>query len=174
MAKWRQGDLGRFFAESPKRPRFEVVGPSADRLSVEVWYGGQPKPETILVDTFKKDCTNLWELQEVVPPLPTWVKEGAMFEFPHSGQVSIRQAEIHDPRYHRLTHATTVTLSGQKVQIRRIRRDYTSCLVGPLLVLVPLATIAKFGIQRLTRWERIMSDEDPFEEENDDDLFKGL
>lgn len=161
-------------AEGPKRPRFEVVGLSDDKTEVGVWYGGLAKAQTVPRATFLKDCINLWELQEVVPPLPSWVKEGTEFEFPHNSNVTIRQVEIHDPKYKQLTHATTVTLSGQKVRIRRIRRDYTSCLVGGMLVLVPLATIAKFGMQRMTRWDRIMN-EDLFEEADpDDDLFRDL
>lgn len=160
-------------AESPKKPRFEVIGPTPDKRSVEVWYGGNPKPDTILTETFLKDCINLWELQEIVPPLPTWVKEGTSFEFPHTSKVNIRQAEIIDPKFRRLTHATNIDLSGQTVILRRIRRDYTSCLFGSLVVLVPLVIIAKYGIQRRTRWDRIMNDEDEFDAaENDEDLFK--
>lgn len=169
--KWRQGDLGRFQAESPKRPRFEVIG--VTNGEVEVWYGGATKTTCIPEKTFRRDCINLWELQEVVPARPTWLKEGASFEFPHGRGVSVRQAEIKDPKSKLLTHTTIIDLNGQSVTIRSIRRDYTSCLFKDMLVLVPLPTIAKFGIQRMTRWERVMSDRDAFDEdEEDDDLFK--
>ena len=171
---WRRGDLGRFLSESAKRPRFEVIGPSADKRSIVVWYGGMTKTDSVLIETFKRDCTNLWELQEVVPKLQPWVKEGADFEFPASARVHIRQYEIMDQKHNILSHVSTADLSGKSLRIRRIRRDYTSCDFKDMLVLVPLPAIAKFGIQRVTRWDMIMSDDDPYEEPNDDDLFKDI
>lgn len=168
---WKRGDLGRFLAENRKRPRFELIGPTADRTAIEVWYGGSTKKDTISKESLKYDCTNVWELQEVVPPRPKWLQEGATFDFPSA--VSVRQVEILDPKYHHLTNAMSVDLGGRKVRIRRIRRDYASCLVDQLLVLVPLVTIVKFGIQRVSRWDRIMSDQDPYEDvEGDPSLFK--
>lgn len=167
--KWQRGDLGRFVSESPKQPRFEVLGRKDD--SILVWYGGKATQDAIPVATFKKDCTNLWEIQEIVPARPVWLKEGAEFELP--GQVAARQAEIRDLKYHRLVNTSNVLVGGQPLRIRYIRRDYASCMMGDLLVLIPLPLIVKSGIQRTTRWSRLMSDEDPFEDDpRDEDLFK--
>lgn len=173
MTTWRKGDLGRFLAESPKRPRFEVVG--IKEKQVEVWYGGNRLSSFIPAETFRRDCINLWELQEIVPVLPSWVKAGSEFEFPAATipLVRVRHAEITDPRQNnRVTEVATVDLTGHKLIIRHIRRDYASCLLKDMLVLVPLPTIAKQGVQRVTRWQRLMSDDEPFEVESDDDLFK--
>ena len=175
--KWQRGDLGRFQAESPKRPRFEVIGRTKDHKYVEVWYGGANKATGIPKDTFLRDCSNLWELQEVVPPHPAWLREGAAFEFPHNKPAVVRQNEIVEPKFGRITHATTADLRGQGLTIRRIRRDYASCFIANkgLLFLVPLATVVKLGIQRKSRWDYIASDEEPYEEDtSDDDLFKDL
>lgn len=63
---WRTGDLGRFAADPVDYPQFEAV--SAAPAGVTVWYHQAPKPETIPVETFKRDCTNVWTLKSVVPP----------------------------------------------------------------------------------------------------------
>lgn len=174
---WKVGDIGRFAAESPKRPRFELVGLTDDRRSVQIWYGGQAAPTTILVDTFRKDCVKTWELLEIVPPRPAWLREHAEFEFPQNAYVSVKQAEIIDPKYGHRTHATSVSLRGEKVAIRSIRQDYASCFAPALkvLVLVPLVLIIKHGVQRRTRWDVVeenLAEDDA--EELDADIFKDL
>ncbi len=173
---WKIGDIGRFSAESPKRPRFELVGLTADKRSALVWYSGQKEPTSILVETFRKDCVKTWELLEVVPDRPSWLQAKAEFEFPQNAYVSIKQAEIIN-KYGARTHATSVSLRGEKAVIRSIRLDYASCFVPSTktLVLVPLVTIIKHGVQRRTRWDVVeenLAEADA--EEADLDLFKDL
>jgi ribosomal protein S8E len=174
---WKIGDLGRFSAESSKRPRFELLGRTDDKKSVRIWYGGQTEQTTILVDTFLKDCVKTWELLEIVPARPPWLREKAEFEFPQNAYVSVKQAEIIDPRYGHRTHATSISLRGEKVTIRSIRLDYASCFVpsSKVLALVPLVLIIKHGVQRRTRWDVVednLADDDA--EELDANLFKDL
>lgn len=173
---WKIGDIGRFSAESPKRPRFELVGLTDDKKSVRIWYGGQTEPTTILVATFRKDCVKTWELLEVVPPRPDWLQEKAEFEFPQNAYVSVKQAEILD-RYGNRTHATSISLRGEKITIRSIRLDYASCFVpsSKVLALVPLVSIIKHGVQRRTRWDAVeenLAEADA--EESEADIFKDL
>jgi len=171
MAKWQKGDLGRFLSESPKRPRFEVVGGTATKI--EVWYGGSRSTDQIPYQTFIRDCTNLWELQGPVPVLADWVKEGGEFEF-SQGTPQIRQAEIKDARGI-LTHTSMVDLASQRIQIRRIRWDYTSCIFRDVLVLIPLPTVVKYGAPLVSRWQHILNDEEEEErQEQLDRIFKDL
>lgn len=174
--RWKIGDIGRFSAESPRRPRFELVGLTPDQKSVLIWYGGQAEPTSILLDTFRKDCVKTWELLEVVPPRPPWLREKAEFEFPQNAYVSVKQAEIVD-RYGQRTHATSISLRGAKLIIRSIRLDYASCFVpsSKVLALVPLVLIIKHGVQRRTRWDAVeenLAEDDA--EERDADIFKDL
>jgi hypothetical protein len=105
------------------------------------------------------------------------VKLKAEFEFPQNAYVSVKQAEIIDPRYGHRTHATSISLRGEKVTIRSIRLDYASCFVpsSKVLALVPLVLIIKHGVQRRTRWDVVednLADDDA--EELDANLFKDL
>lgn len=180
---WKRGDLGRFTAENGKRPRFEVLGPTKDKTGIVVWYGGSSQPQAIPVDTFKRDCTSLWEIQEVVPVLPPWCVEGSTFEFLPNTTNHVRQAEVirdrgyskhqvFGPPQRELEAVQTVSLEGASLQIRRIRRDFTSCLIRDTLVLIPLPVVAKFGIQRKDRWSRLVADDLFGDDDPDVDLFR--
>ncbi len=173
---WKIGDIGRFSAESPRRPRFELLGLTPDKKSVRIWYGGEAAPTHILRDTFRKDCVKTWELFEIVPPRPSWLREKAEFEFPRSAYISVKQAEILD-KYGQQTHATSISLRGEKLAIRSIRLDYASCFVpsSKVLALVPLALIVKHGMKRRTRWDVVednLAEDDV--EELDTSIFKDL
>lgn len=174
---WKIGDIGRFSAESPRRPRFELVGLTPDNKSVLIWYGGQTEPTSVLRGTFRKDCVKTWELLEIVPPRPPWLREKAEFEFPQNAYVSVKQAEIVEPKYGLRTHATSISLRGMKLTIRSIRLDYASCFVpaSKVLALVPLVLIIKHGVQRRSRWDVVeenLAEDDA--EELDADIFKDL
>lgn len=79
---WQFGQLGRFTAEDPKKPRFEVVGINKEKRLVKVWYHLERKPTTIPADTFKRDCVNWWEMEAAKGqlPVPEWVKKGSLFQ----------------------------------------------------------------------------------------------
>ena len=175
MTTWKAGDLGRFRAESVKRPRFEVIDRSADKASIIVWYGGSDKTTLVPIATFRRDCVKDWVLAEIVPPRPSWLQENAEFEFPQNAYVSIRQAEVQDIRTRQTTHAQSVDVRGEKLQIRRIRNDYASCMLirTGILVMTPLTVIIQKGLQRRTRWDIVEENlvaEDRAEE--DADLLK--
>lgn len=174
--QWRKGDLGRFSAESPKRPRFEVVG-LHDQNHVMVWYGGADQPEPIPIKTFQRDCTDVWEIEALVKDIPPWVRSGTSFEFPMSGPFTVRQAEIADPTplgQPKLITTRALTLNGQRAVIRSVRRDHVSCFIPEkrFLAIVPVRLVARNGIIRKSRWDVLGQ---LFEEEEEaEDLFKGL
>jgi len=60
---WKRGQLGRFKAENPSNPRFELLGVDKEKRLVEIWYNLEKRPTTLPIDTFKKDCVNWWEVR---------------------------------------------------------------------------------------------------------------
>lgn len=192
MSKWKVGDLGRFRMEDPKRPRFEVIGATKDKESIKVWYGGTKDLQAIPLATFRQDCTNLWELPDTLLARPLWLKEGGTFEFPRDFAFQEPAVRSPSPRREPFTQVPLVgferirgtrveppsldvimvRVGGQQLAIRSLRRDYASVLTKEgVLVLVPVDFIAKHGMQRITRWQRLMSDEDPFSDP-DAELFR--
>jgi hypothetical protein len=79
---WKRGQLGRFKAENPRTPRFELLGVDKEKRLVRVWYNLKKRPTTIPVDTFKKDCVNWWEVSSTKGQVevPDWVKKGSLFQ----------------------------------------------------------------------------------------------
>lgn len=151
---WKVGDLGRFSVEEARRPRFEVLGSKPGR-GVAVWYGGNPKPVFVPEDTFKSRCVNTWNI-EVVPKMPPWVLPNTVFKITDDRAAKVTQAVIKSG-YHR--QISQVEVKGHDLRIRRIQYDFASCFdeSAKLLILIPLKIIAGFGIQQISRWDRLLS-----------------
>lgn len=171
--KWRLGDLGRFRAEDPARPRFEVLGAKRGQ-HVEVWYGGSTRSTLIPWDTFLQDCVNWWRWNLTVS-IPDWLKPGAIIIL--TKHTHVLQAEIKRKASapHRLQGPQMhfVDVRGD-LQVRSVRHDYASCLVKPRgpLAMVPVQQIADHGYRPLTAWDKLRQDGDMFEVEDDlSDLF---
>ncbi len=159
---WRKGQLGRFKSESPKNPRFEVLGSDKGRGGVSIWYSFTKDPVVIPFDTFKKDCVNWWQVS-VVNTVPSWIKKGAEFQ--------LKRLEATISRYsHRwrvpweLPHEIRESFYEDTLTLRGTHHDFASCFweTQGLLVLLPLQMVIDLGYQRTTSWDRILSDDDPF------------
>jgi hypothetical protein len=160
--KWRAGDLGRFYTESPKKPRFEVLR-GIKGEGVEVWYGGSPKPTLIPLDTFRSDCIRAWQWEAVDPP--GWLRPGVVMLLDNRTK-PLYQAEVARKRWgsgtiERTSHLSVET-KGQTFLVRSIRHDHVSCLVTPLgvLALIPIKTITVHGFRSMTAWDKISQEED--------------
>lgn len=175
---WKKGDLGRFHAEDKNRPRFELLGGYVAKdgtQMVRLWYGGEPQPTSVAWASFKRDYTNVWCTMVLNPhSLPKWLKpEETFFLYPgghHIIQAKISEPPPFDPKRRRRcgNHLVSVDANGKALVIRQIQLDYTSCLMGDRLVMVPIDHIRKWGYRLPpTAWERIMEDDD-------DDLFEDL
>jgi len=167
---WRSGDLGRFRAEDPKRPRFEVIR-GVRGQGVQVWYSGSARTTIIPADTFKEDCVDWWQCG-VVPPKPEWIEPGAVFGIGRRSDppvVSVVQAEIKRIWGDRSTGPDKLFLgmTGQTLQVRSIRHDFVSCLMQPkgVLAMIPLKEVIARGYRSKTIWDRLGADEDPYEDE---------
>jgi hypothetical protein len=162
---WKVGDLGRFASEDVKRPRFEVLGSKPER-GIAVWYGGDAQPIFIPDDTFKTRCLNTWTI-EVVPPLPLWVTPNAVFSISDERAARITQAVLHIGYSRQISQ---VDVKGHDLRIRRIQYDFCSCFdeTSKILVMVPLKIVKLFGVQQLSRWDRLLSNYDIIGEETDE------
>lgn len=141
---------------------------------VRLWYGGTTKPVVLSWETFKRDSTGTWNVKVLNPhSIPKWLRPGVTF-FLHAGghhivQATIRNSELirGKPRL-RAHHHVSVDVDRNKLLIRQVQFDHTSCLVGEQLVMVPIDHILKWGYRLPpTAWERIMEDDD-------DDLFESF
>jgi len=168
---WKAGDLGRFRAEDPKRPRFEVIR-GVKGQGVQVWYAGSSRTTIIPPDTFKDDCVDWWEVSPVPSDVPDWVATGVVFEIglrTDPPKIRVMAAEIKrlwgDRSYG--PDKLHIELDDQRLQIRSIRRDYVSCLVQPkgVLAIVSLQEVVARGYRSRTIWDRLSEDEDPYEDE---------
>ncbi len=162
---WKVGDLGRFAVEDDKRPRFEVLGSKPDR-GIAVWYGGNLRPMFIPEDTFKARCLNTWTI-EVVPPMPPWVALNAVFQINDERAAKVTQAVVKQNFSRQIQQ---VDVQGHELRIRRIQYDYCSCFdeLDKILVMIPLKIVKLFGVQQVSRWDRLLSDRDIIGEEVDD------
>ncbi len=158
---WKVGDLGRFSVEDSKRPRFEVLGSRPDR-GIAVWYGGSQRPVYVPEGTFQAKCVNHWNI-DVVPTMPPWVAPRAVFRIDDARAANLTQAVVTAGYSKQISQ---VDVRGHDLQIRRIRFDYASCFddQSQCLVMVPLRIILGFGIQTISKFERLMG-EDPFGED---------
>lgn len=181
--KWRRGDLGRFVHEDKSRPRFEVVGGTADRQNIHIWYAGKLEPETLPIETFRKDCVNWWVLHDAVLDRPKWLLPGVTFCFSNDIE-NVRVAEIRDPVRASPRRGPNLVvmenLQNEALQIRSIRADYTSCVrADGRLILIPLNFIIRHGFQRKTVYSRILEEDvfnDPHYTEEDEirDILKEM
>jgi len=167
---WRAGDLGRFHAEDPKRPRFEVIR-GIKGQGVEVWYSGSARTTIIPGDTFKEDCVDWWQC-DIISQKPEWVEAGAVFGIGRRSDppvVQVVQAEIKRLWGDRSTGPDKLFLemTGQTLMVRSVRKDYVSCLLRPkgVLAMVPLKDVVERGYRSRTIWDRLSADEDPYEDE---------
>jgi hypothetical protein len=166
MTSWRKGDLGRFEAENADFPRFEVI--NATREGVTVWYGGSAKTQVIPLEVFKKECVKWWRVKVPLVSSQDWIKPKVRFSLRDVEVVQAREPSTQGKtNWHGFV--ASVRLSGEQLVIRNIRNDYASCDMTSqgILVLVPIHTIVKYGVQIITVWDRLISDEDPFEPEFD-------
>lgn len=162
--KWKIGDLGRFLIEDPKRPRFEVLGAKPEK-GVAVWYGGNPKPVWIPEDVFRSKCVSFWNI-EVVPPLLPWIARKGRFQINDERAAKVTQAVITDGYFRKISQ---VDVQGHTLTIRNMRFDHASCMDEDTntLVMVPLKIIAQFGVQIVSKWDRLQN-HDPFGEDLDE------
>jgi hypothetical protein len=162
---WKVGDLGRFSVEDPRRPRFEVLGSKPGR-GVAVWYGGNPKPVFIPDDTFKAKCLNTWAI-EVVPKMPKWVAPQALFQIDDERAAKVTQAVV---KHGYSQQIQQVDVLNHDLRIRSIKLDYCSCFdeTAKVLVMIPLKILPLFATRRVSRWDRLLGDDDPIGQEMDD------
>jgi hypothetical protein len=63
-----------------------------------------------------------------------------------------------------------VDVQGHVLRIRRIQFDFCSCFdeTEKALVMVPLKIVKGYGVQQVSRWDRLLSDRDIIGEEMSD------
>lgn len=158
---WKIGDFGRFSAESPKLPRFEVI--SADRNGITVWYSGSPTTTTIPLTTFKKDCVNWWHVTGVDLATPAWLQPKVLFKFQpvpryrplSEGYDTVLTAHM---RNQYIVMSQSVDVRGAVLQYRHRRADYISCQRydnSKELLLIPLKEVINHGFRVTTAWDRL-------------------
>ncbi len=171
--KWRIGDFGRFTAESPKLPRFEVL--RAERAGVTVQYSGTPNTTVIPPTTFKRDCVNWWDVTGIDLDEPAWLQRGVLFSFTHGYDTVLTSHS----KFRFMVTSQSFDIRGAVLRYRHRRSDYISCEVfnekgePNVLLLVPLKKVVDFGYQVMTKWDRIAGQEIL---EDDDEVidFTGL
>jgi len=150
------GEIGRFWSESDKQPRFVVV--RVLRNIVQIWYSGATKTQSVPRRTFLSDCMDTWVIDII--DSPTWLKPEVKFRL--DGWVTLAQV-INDPQRPRTsTRTERMDLTGHDLEVFSIHRDHVACAVPGLktIVLIPLKVINERGSRLRTRWEMILEDDD--------------
>lgn len=158
--KWRPGDLGRFACESPKQPRFELLG-RADE-GVRLWYSGQSEPTVIPIKTFAADCANWWEIQKV-GEWPAWARKGARIVLTGPAARHVLVSKVpHGGDRPWLETRQTINVHGCELEMRTVRYDYASALVvdTSALVILPLGTVEQGGQVVRNLWSRLDEGDD--------------